>query len=123
VLLIESSGAISKMSTKSSLPALSSLIGKVSSEAAKRLLILSGLTASTSKEDVEKLAGNAKLVRQLHFPVACDSGDLAPCAAILYRGKRDALKAVARLNAQKSGGLQLNVFTFGKLHVWREDFL
>ena len=84
-----------------SLPVLSTVVGTLSSEAAKRLVVLSGLKSSVSRDEVEKLAGNSKRIRRLHFPVVQSNDNPNPCAAILYCGKRDAAKAVSRLNSLK----------------------
>ena len=96
---------MSEKNTAVSLPVLSAVVGKVSSEAAKRLVVLSGLKSSVSRDEVEKLAGNPKRIRRLHFPVVEANDTPVPCAAILYCGKRDAAKAVSRLNSLKFQGL------------------
>jgi len=101
---------MTKKNTETSLPVLSAVVGHVSSEASKRLVVLSGLKSSVSRDEVEKLAGNQKRIRQLHFPVIQDSGSSDPCAAILYCGKRDALKAKSRLNSLKFQGLGIVLF-------------
>jgi len=66
---------------------------------------------------VEQLAGNAKRLRQLRYPVSMcdDDDDVATCqrvsAVLVYRGKRDAIKAVRRISAQTLAGsiFQLSV--------------
>jgi len=56
---------------------------------------------------VEQLVGNAKRLRQLRYPVRIGDSDAstdALCAAFIYRGKQDAIRAVRRLTAQKLAG-------------------
>ena len=60
---------------------------------------------------MEQLAGNAKRLRQLRYPVSmCDDDDddvatcQQVCAVLVYRGKRDAIKAVRRISAQTLAG-------------------
>jgi len=46
-------------------------------------------------------------VRQLRYPVLMQDVTDDMCAAVIYRGKRDALKAVQRLKSQALAGLVL----------------
>ena len=80
------------------------LLGRLSTEAAKRTVILSGIKTGTDRQVVEKLVGNMKRVRQLRYPVVVQEDAAELHAAVIYRGKRDALKAVQRLNSQTFAG-------------------
>jgi len=80
------------------------LLGHLTSEAAKRTVVLCGIKKDTDRDIVEKLAGNMRRVRQLHYPVVMQDVTDDLCAAVIYRGKRDALKAVHRLKSQALAG-------------------
>ena len=79
-------------------------LGHLSSEAAKRTIILCGIKKGTERQAVEKLAGNPRRVRQLRYPVVMPDVARDLCAAVIYRGKRDALKAAQRLKSQTLAG-------------------
>ena len=85
------------------------LVGQLTTEAAKRTVVLSGIKSGTDRQTVEQLAGNLKRVRQVRYPVVMHDGASDLCAAFIYRGKQDALKAVRRLKSQKLSGF---IFTF-----------
>jgi len=82
-------------------------MGLLTNEAAKRTVVLSGIKSGTDRQAVEKLAGNLKRVRQVRYPVVMHDAASELCAAIIYRGKQDALKAVRRLNSQTLAGFML----------------
>jgi len=88
-----------------------SLLGRLTTEMAKRTVVLHGIKKSTDRQVVEKLAGNLKRVRQLRYPVVMDDGDSELCAAVVYCGKRDAVKAVRRLNSQTHAGFMLSIYS------------
>jgi len=83
------------------------VMGHLTTEAAKRTVVLSGIRTGTDRQTVEKLAGNVKRVRQVRYPVVMHDGAIEPCAALVYRGKQDALKAVRRLNTETLAGFTL----------------
>jgi len=80
------------------------LLGCLTSEAAKRTVLLCGIKKGTDMQAVEKLAGNLTRVRQLRYPVVMQGVADDLCAAVIYRGKRDALKAVQRFKSQTLAG-------------------
>jgi len=80
------------------------LMGHLTSEAAKRTIVLHGIKKGTDRRVVEKLAGNLRRVRQLRYPVVMQHVADDLCAAVVYRGKRDALKALQRLKSQTLTG-------------------
>jgi len=86
---------------------LMSLVGHLTDEAAKRTVVLFGIKMGSDRQTVEKLVGNLKRVRQLRYPAVMHDDDSDLCAAVIYRGKRDALKAVHRLNSQICAGFVL----------------
>lgn len=83
------------------------LLGQLTSEAAKRTVVLCGIKKGTDTQAVEKLAGNLTRVRQLRYPVVMQDVADDLCAAVIYRGKRDALKAAQRLKSQTLAGFTL----------------
>jgi len=86
-----------------------SVMGHLTNEAAKRTVVLCGIKKGTDRQVVEKLAGNLKRVRQLRYPFVMHDGASELCAAIIYRGKRDAVKAVHRLDSQTLAGFMLMI--------------
>lgn len=90
--------------------AQTSLVGPLTNEAAQRTVVLCGIKKGTDRGAVEKFAGNLKRVRQLRYPVVMHDGASELCAAFIYRGKRDALKVVHRLNSQTHAGFMLMLF-------------
>jgi len=89
-----------------------SLVGHLTDEAAKRTVVLFGIKMGTDRQTVEKIVGNLKRVRQLRYPVIMHDDDCERCAAVIYRGKRDAVKAVHRLNSQICAGFALVLFIY-----------
>ena len=87
-----------------------SLVGHLTNEAAKRTVVLCGIKYGTDRQTVEQFAGNLKRVRQLRYPVVMHDGSSELCAALIYRGKQDALHAVCRLNSQTLAGFMLVLY-------------
>jgi len=81
------------------------LVGHLTTEAAKRTVVLRGIVVGTERQDVEKLVGNLNRVRQLRYPVVVGGSCGDCCAAVVYRGTRDALRAVQRLQSRTIAGL------------------
>lgn len=97
-------GGSENASHKHPLVSAVSLVGQLTDEASKRTVVLSGIKPGTDRQAVEQLAGNMKRVRQLRYPVVMHDGATELCAAIVYRGKRDAIRAIHRLQSESFAG-------------------
>ena len=100
-----------------------SVMGRLTNEAAKRTVVLRGIQSGTERKAVEKFVGSLTRVRQLRYPFVMHDDTEGLCAAaVIYCGKRDALKAVQRFDSQSLAGFS-TAFCFCLVHmqscVWR----